>query len=210
MSASADGRRRRGDRTRRHAARTAARLATVHGLDAITLGTLAEATGASKSGLLTVFGSREDILLAAVAEARALYVEHVITPAWTQPSGVPRLRALLDRWVDYLRAEVFPGGCFVASTSAEYGHREGRVADAVRELKREWIGVLERELAAAGAPDPGEAAFRIDAYLVAANTRRELFGDDSALDTGRRLALAALPAGVPAGVADAGETPART
>ncbi|HVK28714.1 MAG TPA: TetR family transcriptional regulator [Nocardioides sp.] len=202
MTSTVDGRRERGDRTRRHAARTAARLATVQGLDSITVGALAEATGASKSGLLTVFGNREEILLAAVAEARSLYVEHVIRPAWVEPSGAPRLRALLDRWVGYLHDEVFPGGCFVATTSAEFGHREGRVADAVRDLKREWIGVLERELSAAGVPDPAEAAFRIDAYLVAANTRRELFGDDAALDTGRRLALAV----VPAGVAGAGET----
>ncbi|HWJ09558.1 MAG TPA: TetR family transcriptional regulator [Nocardioides sp.] len=202
MGATVDGRRERGDRTRRHAARTAARLATVQGLDSITVGALAEATGASKSGLLTVFGNREEILVAAVAEARALYVEHVIAPAWSEPAGAPRLRALLDRWVAYLRDEVFPGGCFVATSSAEYGHREGRVADAVRDLKREWIDVLERELATAGVHDPGEAAFRIDAYLVAANTRRELFGDDAALDTGRRLALEV----VPAGVGDRGDT----
>ena len=191
-----DGRRERGDRTRQRAARAAARMATVGGLDAITLGGLAEATGASKSGLLAVFGTREDILVAAVAEARTLYVEHVVAPAWGERAGAPRLRALLDRWVDYLRAEVFPGGCFVAASSAEYGHREGRVADAVRALKREWHDLHERDLATAGVPDPGEAAFRIDAYLVAANTRRELFGDDAALDTARRLAGELVPAGV--------------
>ena len=193
MTEDTDGRRARGDRTRRLAARTAARMATVHGLDSITVGGLAEATGTSKSGLLTVFGAREEILLAAVAEARALYVEQVIAPAWTEPAGTPRLHALLDHWVGYLRAEVFPGGCFVAATSAEFGHREGRVADAVRALKREWLDVLERELTSAGAQDPQEAAFRIDAYLVAANTRRELFGDDAVLDSARALALAVVP-----------------
>ncbi|MEV5003020.1 TetR/AcrR family transcriptional regulator [Nocardioides sp. LML1-1-1.1] len=191
-----DGRRERGDRTRRHAARTAAGMATVGGLDAITVGSLAEATGASKSGLLTVFGNREEILLAAVAEARTLYVEHVVAPAWPATGGAPRLHALLAHWVAYLRAEVFPGGCFVATTSAEYGHRTGRVADAVRALKREWLDLLERELATAGAVDPAEAAFRIDAYLVAGNTRRELCGDDAALDTAHRLASAVVPAGV--------------
>lgn len=193
MTAPGDGRRARGDRTRQVAARAAARIATVHGLDSITVGGLAEATGASKSGLLTVFGAREEILLAAVAEARTLYIEHVIAPAWTEPSGTRRLHALLDHWVGYLRAEVFPGGCFVAATSAEFGHREGRVADAVRSLKREWLDVLERELEAAGAADPQEGAFRIDAYLVAANTRRELFGDDEVLETARALALAVVP-----------------
>ncbi len=200
-----DGRRERGDRTRQRAARTAARLATVGGLDAITVGALAEATGASKSGLLTVFGNREEILLAAVAEARTLYVEHVVAPAWPAAPGTPRLLALLEHWVGYLRAEVFPGGCFVAATSAEYGHRTGRVADAVRALKREWLDLLERELAVAGAPDPAEAAFRIDAYLVAGNTRRELYGDDAALEVAYRLASVV----VPAGVADTGPSAPR-
>lgn len=200
-----DGRRERGDRTRQRAARTAAGLATVGGLDAITVGALAEATGASKSGLLTVFGNREEILLAAVAEARSLYVEHVIAPAWPAEAGAPRLHALLAHWVAYLRAEVFPGGCFVASTSAEYGHRAGRVADAVRALKREWLDLLERELATAGVADPAEAAFRIDAYLVAGNTRRELYGDDAALEVAHRLASAV----VPAGVADTGRSAPR-
>ncbi|AIY17214.1 TetR family transcriptional regulator [Pimelobacter simplex] len=192
MTTPADGRRLRGDRTRQRAARAAARLATVQGLDALSVGTLAEASGASKSGLLTVFGNREEILLAAVAEARELYVEHVIAPAWSAAPGAARLRALLDQWVAYLRAEVFPGGCFVAATSAEYGHRTGRVAEAVRALKQEWLDLLVRELTAAGVARPDEAAFRVDAYLVAANTRRELFGDDGALVTAHRLALAVL------------------
>ncbi|WP_418062795.1 TetR/AcrR family transcriptional regulator [Pimelobacter simplex] len=192
MTTTADGRRLRGDRTRQRAARAAARLATVQGLDALSVGTLAEASGASKSGLLTVFGNREEILLAAVAEARELYVEHVIAPAWGAAPGAARLRALLDQWVAYLRAEVFPGGCFVAATSAEYGHRTGRVADAVRALKQEWLDLLVRELTTAGVARPDEAAFRVDAYLVAANTRRELFGDDDVLVTAHRLALAVL------------------
>ncbi|MDF8264332.1 TetR/AcrR family transcriptional regulator [Luteipulveratus flavus] len=183
-----DGRRARGDATRRTAARHAAKIATTHGLDSITVGSLASATGLSKSGILTVFGSREAIQVAAVAEARRIYRETVIAPVWDREPGVPRLSALLDAWVAYLRAYVFPGGCFIAATTVEYGHREGPVADAVRRLKREWLDLLEAELATAGATDPAGDAFRIDAYLNAANGRRELFGDDAALD--RALAMA--------------------
>ena len=65
-----DDRRLRGERTRRTAARAAADIATTHGLDSVTVGSLAAATGLSKSGILTVFGTREEILVAAVAEAR--------------------------------------------------------------------------------------------------------------------------------------------
>jgi AcrR family transcriptional regulator len=188
-----DGRRARGDATRRLAARHAAMVATLSGLDAITVGGLAAGTGLSKSGILTVFPNREAIQLAAVAEARQIYVDTVVRPAWGAQPGRERLLALLDRWVDYVRAETFPGGCFLANTSVEFGRREGAVADAVRALKREWLDLLERELATAGVDDPQETAFRIDAYLDAANTRRQLFGDESAVERARRLAEDVLP-----------------
>lgn len=188
-SPGSDGRRARGDRTRHDVARQAAMTATVHGLDAITVGSLAARTGHSKSGILTVFANREAIQLAAVAEARSLYAEHVVNPSRDAAPGGPRLRALLDNWVAYLRAGVFPGGCFITTTSVEYGHREGPVADAVRELARDWLRLLEAELAAAGSADPAEDGFRIDAYLRAANTRFQLFGDEFELDRAHRLAL---------------------
>lgn len=183
-----DGRRLRGDATRHRVARVAADIATTHGLDSITVGSLATETGVSKSGILTVFGTREAIQVAAVAEARRVYVDTVIKPVLDRPAGKARLKALVDRWVAYLREQVFPGGCFVAATSAEYGHREGPVADAVRDLKREWLGFLERELRAAGSRRAADDAFALDALMTAGNTRRELFGDDTELDRARRLA----------------------
>jgi AcrR family transcriptional regulator len=184
-----DGRRARGDLTRRRAARAAADIATTHGLDSISVGSLARVTGLSKSGILTVFGNREAIQLAAVAEARQVYIDTVIAPAWREPAGAPRLRALLDTWSRYLLDEVFPGGCFVSATSVEYGHRDGPVAEAVRALKAEWLHLLEQELAAAGSSRPEDDAFRIDAYLAMGNARRELFRDDAELARARSLAL---------------------
>lgn len=170
-------------------------IATVSGLDSITVGALAERTGVSKSGILTVFGSREAIQVAAVAEARRIYREVVLAPIWSEPAGAPRLRALLTSWDAYLKAGVFPGGCFIAATSVEYGHRTGPVADAVRRLKREWLDLLESELAAAGSDNPVDDAFRIDAYLNAGNTQDQLTRDDTWAGTERavRLALDVIP-----------------
>jgi AcrR family transcriptional regulator len=184
-----DGRRVRGDLTRRRAARAAADIATTHGLDSISVGSLAQATGLSKSGILTVFGNREAIQLAAVAEARQVYVDTVIAPALREPAGEARLGALLDAWLAYLLDQVFPGGCFISATSVEYGHRDGPVADAVRELKAEWLHLLEQQLAAAGSSFPEDDAFRIDAFLAMGNARRELFGDEAELARARALAL---------------------
>jgi AcrR family transcriptional regulator len=189
-----DGRRARGDRTRHEVARQAAMDATVHGLDAITVGSLAARTGHSKSGILTVFANREAIQLAAVAEARTLYRQHVIDPSGHAAPGKPRLRALLDNWVAYLRDGVFPGGCFITTTSVEYGHRDGPVAEAVRELTRDWLTLLESQLSTAGSAHPADDAFRIDAYLRAANTHYQLFGEERELTRAHRLARAVLNA----------------
>ncbi len=178
--------------TRRVAARKAAEIATTRGLDSITVGSLASATGLSKSGILTVFGTREAIQVAAVKEARQIYRETVIAPVWDEPPGRDRLFALMDSWIAYLRAGVFPGGCFISATSVEYGHRDGPVAEAVRALKREWLGLLEAELVTAGSPSPADDAFKIDALLVAGNVRNELFGDDAELVRARALARAVL------------------
>lgn len=189
-----DGRRARGDRTRLRVADAAAQTATVHGLDAITIGGLATDTGVSKSGILTVFGSREAIQLAAVARARELYRDHVIAPAWSRPPGRERLRGWIDAWRDYLRERVFAGGCFVTTTSAEYGHRDGHVAEEIRLLKTDWLDLLRADLQTAGSPDADLDAFRIDAYLSAAATRRELFADEEIVDRARSLALAIVDA----------------
>ncbi|GAB2675609.1 TetR/AcrR family transcriptional regulator [Thalassiella azotivora] len=188
--------------TRRKAARAAADVATTTGLDSITVGSLAAATGLSKSGILTVFADRQQIQVAAVAEARRVYRDAVIAPAWTAAPGRARLIALVDSWVRYLRDRVFPGGCFVAATTVEFGHRDGPVADAVRRLKREWLDLLEAELVVAGSADPVTDAWRVDAYLAAANAHRELFGEDAVLDRARRLVLDVVAAcgGAPEGV----------
>lgn len=166
-------------------------VATVSGLDSITVGRLAEDTGVSKSGILTVFGTREAIQVTAVAEARRIYRREVIDAAWQQPPGAPRLTAMLDAWVRYAAApDIFPGGCFLTAASTEYGGRPGEVGDAVRRLKCEWLDLLETELAAAGSATPEDDAFRIDAFLASGNTRYQLYGDPAELDRARRLALA--------------------
>jgi len=184
-----DGRRARGDATRQTVARAAARIATIEGLDSITVGGLAAVTGVSKSGILTVFGTREAIQIAAVAEARRLYQDWVVLPAWNKAPGVERLTALIEHWVAYTKADVFPGGCFVAATSVEFGHRDGPVAESVQRLKREWLDLLESELKTAGSNSPADDAFRIDSYLCMGNTRWQLYGAPSEIDRAGRLAL---------------------
>jgi AcrR family transcriptional regulator len=189
-----DGRRERGDATRRRAARCAADLASIGGLESVTVGRLAAATGLSKSGILTVFENREAIQLATVAEARRVYGAHVIGPAWNRQPGLSRLRGWVDAWIGYVDARVFPGGCFLQTTTAEYAAQEGPVADAVRSLKHEWLDLLEADFrvalpdTAAGRRRAAEAAFELDAFLNAGLVRHRLLRDADALVLVKRSA----------------------
>src|SRR3954465_7455441 len=82
-----------GERSRAAILREAARLATVEGLDGLSLGRLADAVGVSKSGLSAPFGPKEELQLGTIDAASAIFEELVIEPAEAVPAGLPRLRA---------------------------------------------------------------------------------------------------------------------
>lgn len=186
-----DGRRVRGDVTRRRTAIHAAELATVSGLGSISISQLADGTGLSKSGILTVFKSRESIQLAAVDVARDVFLEHVVTPAWDKKPGRPRLRAFVDNWFSYVDRGIFPGGCFLSTAMVEYGGQTGPVAEAVNDFARTWVQLLEGELAV-GLADTKKSrehvssvAFKLQAFMSSGNARFQLSGDKHDLDLAR-------------------------
>src|SRR5690606_23488444 len=126
-SARAPARRRRsdGERTRRTILETASRLATVEGLEGLSLGRLAQETGMSKSGLFAHFGSKEELQLATVDWAEEVFHAEVVDPALARPPGLERLWTLCDRFLRHVEDAVFPGGCFFASAAAELDTRPG-------------------------------------------------------------------------------------
>ena len=199
-----DGRRERGRQTRASILATAADVASVEGLEGLTIGRLAGELGMSKSGLFAHFGSKEELQLATIAAAREIYVEHVVEPARTEPAGVPRLRALVRAWRDYMRAKVFAGGCFFTAIRAEFDSRPGgAVRDAIVEQQAEWSALLahhvRKAIDAGQLPpdtDPDELAFEIDALISASKVRYQLTEDPKVLDWAaaaidQRLALPA-------------------
>lgn len=184
---------RKGERTRQAILSTAAALATQEGLEPLSIGRLAEATGMSKSGLFSHFGSKEELQVATVDHAASLFVDEVIAPAREAPRGLARVWALCDHMVDYSEGQVFPGGCFFASTSAEFNHRPGPVRDEIRKMIRSWLSYLEHAVEQAQAArelDPGvpakEVAFQLDAFAQAANAQYQLFRDPVVFDEARR------------------------
>jgi AcrR family transcriptional regulator len=181
-------RRRRSDGERSRAAilSEAARLATVEGLDGLSLSRLADAVGMSKSGLFAHFRSKEELQLATIAAARSIYEEVVIEPARAAPSGVPRLRAYVERFLDHVEAGVFPGGCFFVSAVGELATHPGPVRDSAMAFSRHWLELLAEEVSAAGFADPAQIAFELNAFMVAGNILFIAGGDTAALDSVRR------------------------
>ena len=196
---SIDGRRARGDATRGAVLRASVDLASVEGLDGLSIGRLATDLGISKSGLFGHFGSKEELQLATVDHASAIFVQEVVRPAMTAPRGLQRLRALYEAWLSYMERHVFPGGCFFAHTSAEFDSRPGPVHDRLAQAMRDWLGTLERAVRMArdsgelrADVDPGRAAFELHALGLAANWRMELLDDREAFQWAREGAEARL------------------
>lgn len=182
-----DGRLARGAETRRTTLRRAAEIASVEGLDGLTIGRLASELELSKSGIFAHFGSKEELQLATLTFAEEVFVEHVIRPARALDPGLPRLRALIDNWIAYSRTRIFPGGCFFAAASAEFDAREGRVHDAVVGAFRSWMGMLVKMVEEAVelgqlpvGTDAAQLAFEVDALARASNAVSVLTGDDDA------------------------------
>jgi len=173
-----DGRVLRGDRTRRVVLARAVDLASVEGLDGLSIGRLAADLEISKSGLIAHFGSKEGLQLATIRAARAIFAHSVVEPTMQTPPGMGRLRAQLDAWLTYSSDRRFPGGCFFARASHEYAARPGAVRDALAVIDEEWLGLIAATIAGAQEAgdiradvDPTQLAFDLDAYLDSANLR---------------------------------------
>lgn len=167
-----------GERSRHAIVAEASRLATVEGLDGLSIARLADAVGMSKSGLFAHFGSKEELQLASIDAATDVFTQQVLAPAQGSPNALARLRCLYRSYLRYLEIENFPGGCFFASALAEVNTRPGPVRDRLVEFFGAWLGELEtavRDAQAEGAIDPREdaaqLAFEIEAALLLANAQ---------------------------------------
>ena len=185
----------KGERTRAAILDAALRLVSKSGLDGLTIGTLAEATGMSKSGLFAHFGSREELLLAVLAHGQAQFTEVVFQPALAKPRGLPRLRAMFVNWLDWTESAELPGGCPMIGGAAEFDDRPGPVRDTLAGGQRTWIETLKRavrqaieEGQLAAGTDPEQVAFEMFGIALVVHHHRRLLGYKKA----RERALIAL------------------
>ena len=161
-------------------------LASVEGLEGVTIGRLAAELEMSKSGLFAHFGSKRELQLAAVETAARRFAVAVIEPALAAPEGAPRLRAIADAYLTHLDRDAYSGGCFWAATSVEYDDRPGQVRDAVAAALDAWLSELERQARIAGTAEPAQFAFELYAVVMAANSRYRLSGDRAAFEHARQ------------------------
>ncbi len=173
--------------------RTAVDIASVVGLEGLTIGGLAETLGMSKSGLVGRFGNKERLQLATLDLAVDMFRVAVYEPAAIEPAGRARLLAICDGWIRYIGEPCFPGGCFLTTASVEFDAREGPVHDAVKLALNRWLRVLDTEAATAvtagelpSETDPAEVAFTLNALAVGTNCDYQLHGDVRSLERGRR------------------------
>jgi AcrR family transcriptional regulator len=183
-----------GERTRGAILRTAASLATLDGLEGLSIGNLAAAIGMSKSGLYAHFGSKQDLQLATVEEAGRILAEEVAQPALAAPPGLAQLAAVCEAFFDYLQRRVFPGGCFFAATALEMGTRPGPVKERVAALQSEFAALVRQFAATAieqnelpAREDPDRLAFELHGIMLAADTNFVLHDDPTVLNLARQI-----------------------
>ncbi|WOF74696.1 TetR/AcrR family transcriptional regulator [Parvibaculaceae bacterium PLY_AMNH_Bact1] len=188
----ADGRRARGARTREAVLAEAVQLASVEGLEGLSIAHLASRLGTAKSSVHASFGSKEALQVAVIAHTRDVLIELVIAPALKAPDGLRRLSALGAGWMSYLESKTFEGGCVLSSASLEMDGRPGPARDAIAAVMREWLDLLEDNIACgiekeeiASDTDPSRLAFVLNAVGMAANWQSQLFGSAFSYETGR-------------------------
>src|SRR3954467_15805258 len=183
-----------GERTRSAILRTAASLASVEGLEGLSIGNLAAATGISKSGLYAHFGSKQELQLATVEEAERILTEEVVQPALAAEPGLGQLAAACEAFFSYVERRVFPGGCFFAATTPETGPRPGPVKDRLAPIQSDFTALLrsfaataidQHELPEHEAPD--RLAFELHPIPPGADTKFVLNDDPAVLPLARQV-----------------------
>ena len=135
----------KGQQTRAAILDAALALASHMGLEGLSIGALAEMMQMSKSGVFAHFGSREELQISVVREYHAQFSEEIFEPAMAAPRGLPRFRALFDRWFKRVSVEI-DAGCIYISGAVEFDDRPGPVRDALVGMVQTWHLALARAI----------------------------------------------------------------
>lgn len=166
-------------------------IACSAGLEGLSIGPLAQAVGMSKSGVFAHFGSREDLQLAVLDSAGERFIERVLLPSLKARRGLPRLRAIVAAWFDWVRHS--EGGCLLLTSVNEYDDRPGALRDRVIQHEIRWRSELGRAIQLAidsgelqAQTDPVQLAFEVYSLALIVHHDAGLFGYEAALTRGQR------------------------
>ena len=167
-------------------------IACGSGLEGLSIGSLAQAVGMSKSGVFAHFGSREDLQLAVLDSAGQRFIEHVLHTSLKARRGLPRLRAIMAAWFDWaLHKE--DGGCIFLAAAAEYDDQPGPLRDRVIQHVARWRAELARSISLAiesgelfADTEPAQLAFELYALALVVHHDAGLFGYEAAVERGMR------------------------
>jgi AcrR family transcriptional regulator len=189
---------RKGELTRAAILEAALDLASRAGVEGVTIGVLAERLAMSKSGVIAHFGTREDLQLAVLGEYARRFVEEVLRPSIAEPRGLPRLQAILERWLNHLAREL-DSGCIVIGGAFEYDDREGALRDAMVAIITGWQRELHKAIQQAAAAgdlradvDAGQLVFEIYGLMLATHQGARLMRSSSVAVRHARAGLARL------------------
>lgn len=179
--------------TRAAVTKTAVSLASVEGLEGLTIGGLAAEMTMRKSSVFSLFGSKQELQLATLEAAVEQFTREVWAPVADERPGMARLLALCDSWLSYHEREVMPGGCFLTTATIEFDARPGPLRDAVASVMNRWLGTLGREVAVAidarelpAGTEPGDVAFQLNALASAASYSFQLSRNPEVFERARR------------------------
>ncbi len=163
----------KGRQTRAAILDAALALASQMGLEGLSIGALAEVTQMSKSGVFAHFGSREELQISVVREYHAKFESEIFEPALAEARGLPRLRAMYDRWFKRVSVEI-DAGCIYISGAVEFDDRPGPVRDALVAMVQTWHAALERAIRMAideghleQDTDPQQLLFEVHGLILA-------------------------------------------
>lgn len=163
----------KGQQTRAVILDAALSLASHMGLEGLSIGALADVTHMSKSGVFAHFGSREELQISVIREYHAKFEDEVFHPAVRVQRGLPRLRALFDRWVKRVSVEL-DSGCIYISGAVEFDDRPGPVRDALVEMVAAWQAALTKAIGLAVSEghlredtDPQQMLFEVHGLILA-------------------------------------------
>jgi AcrR family transcriptional regulator len=183
----------KGEETRAQILAAAVQQASNSGFESLTIGSLAERTGLSKSGLFAHFGSKLELQMAALDESARQFTEAVFMPALKAPRGLKRLRALFENWIAWPAHASLPGGCPLDAAAREFQHQPGPMREAVVERQRTLMRELQRTVQMAidtgelqGSTDAAQFVFDLMGIIFVCFRGEMLLGTDLARQRARR------------------------